>query len=114
MMGRALDASDRAVLARPAVRSYFETGMREAVRQGGRGWAHEARRLGTEAWASCLPEITSSVHLWQGEADRFAPPVMGRYLAETIPQCRYISVPDAGHLWAIEHMGEVLDVLLPE
>lgn len=113
IMGRALDASDRAVLRRAETRDYFERSMREAMRQGGRGWAHEGCRTGSPSWAAWLPEIRTPVHLWQGEADRFAPPVMGDYLARTIPDCARTIVPDAGHLWGIDHMDEVLDTLLP-
>ncbi len=111
MMERMFGPSDRAILARPEIRSYFTAGIRESFRQGGRGWALEARRSGSEPWQSWLGEITVPVHLWQGDEDRLNRPVMGEYLADAIPDCRPTVVQGAGHLWGIDHMNEVFDVL---
>lgn len=113
MMARTLGQLDRDTLARPSVRSYFLTGMREAVRQGGRAWAHESRRTGSEAWDSWLAGISTTVHLWQGEEDRLVPPSMGRFLAAALPSCQGNFVPGAGHLWGIDHIDQVLDALFP-
>jgi hypothetical protein len=33
----------------------------------------------------------------------------GRYLAQTIPNCKATFIPGAGHLWIVDHVGEVLD-----
>lgn len=113
MMARILSTTDRTVLARPAIRRYFIEGMRESVRQGGRGWALEARRTVSESWNSWLSDISIPVHLWQGEEDPLAPPAMGRYLLEAIPGCTATFLPGVGHLWGIDHMAEVLDALMP-
>ncbi len=75
------------------------------------GWALEARRSGSEPWQSWLGEIRVPVHLWQGDEDRLNRPVMGEYLADAIPDCRPTVVQGAGHLWGIDHMNEVFDVL---
>ena len=32
-----------------------------------------------------------------GEADLLSPPALMRLLAERIPQCEYVTVPEAGH-----------------
>jgi len=37
---------------------------------------------------------------------------MGSYMAEKIPNCEAIYIPNAGHFWIFEHMGEMLDVLV--
>jgi hypothetical protein len=39
---------------------------------------------------------------------------MGRYLAQTIPNCEATFIPGAGHLWILDHVGEVLDALVPQ
>jgi pimeloyl-ACP methyl ester carboxylesterase len=52
------------------------------------------------------------VHLWQGEDDR-GNGGMGRYMAGKMPNCEAIYIPDAGHFWIFEHMGEMLDTLVP-
>jgi pimeloyl-ACP methyl ester carboxylesterase len=53
------------------------------------------------------------VHLWQGEEDPSVPLAMGRYLAETISNCEATFIAGAGHLWIVDHVGEVLDALVP-
>jgi len=40
------------------------------------------------------------------------PPSMGHYLQRHLPDREVESISDAGHLWLIEHMGDVLDILL--
>tara|TARA_B100000809_G_scaffold258930_2_gene302960 strand:- start:202 stop:387 length:186 start_codon:yes stop_codon:yes gene_type:complete len=52
------------------------------------------------------------VHLWQGLDDHTIPPSMGRYLQRHLPDREVEFISDAGHLWLIEHMGDVLDILL--
>ena len=37
---------------------------------------------------------------------------MGRYLSETIPDCELTLVTDAGHLWNLDHLNEVITALL--
>jgi hypothetical protein len=37
---------------------------------------------------------------------------MGRYLEQTIPNCKATFIPGAGHLWIVDHVGEVLDALV--
>jgi hypothetical protein len=36
---------------------------------------------------------------------------MGRYLSNTIPNTEAKFIPDAGHLWILEHLRDVLDVI---
>jgi hypothetical protein len=39
---------------------------------------------------------------------------MGRYMAEKLPNCEATFIPNAGHFWIFEHMGEMLDTLVPQ
>jgi pimeloyl-ACP methyl ester carboxylesterase len=64
-------------------------------------------------WGFPVEDIEIGVHLWQGEDDPSVPPAMGRYLAQTIPNCEATFIPGAGHLWIVDHIGEVLDALVP-
>ncbi len=59
-----------------------------------------------------LEDISIKVHLWQAEEDRGVGG-MGRYMAEKLPNCKATFIPNAGHFWLFEHMGEMLDVLVP-
>ena len=38
------------------------------------------------------------VYLWHGEQDEMCPVAMGRYVAESIPDCRATFYPHDGHL----------------
>jgi pimeloyl-ACP methyl ester carboxylesterase len=85
----------------------------EALRQGGAGSAHELVINHGRPWGFPLEDIKLRVHLWQGEEDPSVPLAMGRYLAETISNCEATFIAGAGHLWIVDHVGEVLDALVP-
>ena len=63
-------------------------------------------------WPFELNDVKAKVHLWHGLEDGTVSPLMARYLQKRLPQCEADLIPDAGHMWHIEHMGDVLDVLL--
>jgi pimeloyl-ACP methyl ester carboxylesterase len=64
-------------------------------------------------WDFRLEEISMPVHLWHGEADRNAPVAMGRFVAQSIPDCHAHFYPNEGHLSLLNHyFEEVLQVLL--
>ena len=105
--------TDKAVIARPEIREFFRRDFPEALRQGGDGSAHEIVINHAEPWEFSLQEITVKVHLWHGEVDPSVPVTMGRYLAGRIPNCEATFIPNAGHLWVLDHMAEVLEALIP-
>jgi pimeloyl-ACP methyl ester carboxylesterase len=109
-IARSMAKVDRELLSREEVREPFLADIAEGLRPGGKGYAHEAALL-AGAWGFRLDEITMPVHLWQGEADRTVPAAMGRALARGIPECKATFVPGAGHLWIVDHAGEVLGAL---
>jgi pimeloyl-ACP methyl ester carboxylesterase len=54
--------------------------------------------------------VTSVTHptlLIFGEADRIAPPAVGRHLASLFSDARLVVIPDGGHDAPIEHADEV-------
>ena len=103
---------DRALVERREIREYLAAGFAEALRQGGAGSAHELVINHGRPWGFRLKDIEIGVHLWQGEEDPSVPPAMGRYLAATLPDCKATFIPGAGHLWIVDHVGEVLDALV--
>ena len=111
-MSRSLPPSDSAVFARPEVRSVFVEDVAEAFRQGSRGPAWELV-LYARPWGFPLEEIAMEVHLWQGESDVNVPPSMGRYQAQTIPNCRARFYPGEGHLMSLDRMDEIQAALFP-
>ena len=68
--------------------------------------------MNARPWGFQLEEIAMEVHLWHGLEDRNSSEAMGRYLAETLPDCRATFLPDEGHLLIYEHMEEILGSLV--
>ena len=102
---------DKAILKRPDVQSFFQQDMAEAFRQGGRCSAHEII-----LYANPLPfplqEIKPKIYLWHGEEDNAISPSMGRYLANTLPHCQATFIPNAGHLWILDNVNEMVSTLV--
>jgi pimeloyl-ACP methyl ester carboxylesterase len=63
-------------------------------------------------WGFSLDQIKLKTHFWVYEFDLSVPPAMGRYLANQVPNSEVTSVPDAGHLWILVHLNEVLRTVL--
>ena len=78
-------ASDRALLADPAIRLLRTRSYAEATRHGVRGFAHEVALL-TRPWGFSPSEVTCDVLLWHGEEDASTPDLHGTL-------CRGVSSP---------------------
>jgi pimeloyl-ACP methyl ester carboxylesterase len=64
-------------------------------------------------WGFSLEDITATVYLWHGEADRAAPAAMGKYLASKIPNCLAKFLPGEGHTTLfLNHADEIFGVLI--
>jgi pimeloyl-ACP methyl ester carboxylesterase len=105
-----MNETDKALYGRLGLRERLTPDRIQGMRQGGRASAYDINLAGS--WPIPLEEITMKVHLWQGEDDR-GNGGMGRYMAGKMPNCEAIYIPDAGHFWIFEHMGEMLDTLVP-
>ena len=101
---------DRAIFARPEVRTLLLDDAREALRQGPRGAAEELL-LFSRPWDFSLAEIRMPVRLWHGEADAQVPVAIARRVAAAIPDCRASFIPGAGHLWVLDHLDEIFATL---
>jgi len=71
--------------------------QQEAVRNGVRGWAREAKIL-VSPWGFRLDEVQTRIHLWYGEADPSIPLQMAQYLAAALPGAVPHFLPGGGHL----------------
>lgn len=100
---------DKAVLARPEIRNILVTDFPHALRNGAHGMASDMDANLGRPWGFALDEIKVPVHVWVCEQDRSAPPAMGLYLANAVPNATATSIPDAGHLWIFDHLREVLE-----
>jgi hypothetical protein len=80
---------DKALVERREIRQYLAAGFAEALRQGGAGSAHELVINHGRPWGFPLEDI------------------------KTISNCEATFIAGAGHLWIVDHVGEVLDALVP-
>jgi pimeloyl-ACP methyl ester carboxylesterase len=100
--------ADRTVLADATVRGAIVDDLREALRQGARGPAREARII-NRRWGIKLEDIRVPVWLWHGQDDRNVPPELARFVSEQIPGSRATLYRADGHLSTfIAHIGEIL------
>jgi pimeloyl-ACP methyl ester carboxylesterase len=104
--------ADRAVLARPEVRTAVVDDLGEALRQGSRAVLDDLRLFG-EPWGFRLEDIKVPVELWHGEQDAQVPVAVGRQVARRLPDCRARVLPDAAHRWLVDQCEEVLSTLSP-
>lgn len=102
-----LPPADQVVLQQPDLIQTFVRDLSEAYRQGGRGAAHDIYVV-CHPWGFQPAEIRAKTFVWQGEADPNVPPAMGRYFAETIPDCAASFVPGAGHMLFYTHFEAIL------
>lgn len=102
-----LPPGDQVVLQQPDLIQTFARDFPEAYRQGGRGAAHDIYVV-CHPWGFQPADIRAKTFVWQGEADPNVPPVMGRYFAETVPDCAATFVPGAGHMLFYTHFPAIL------
>lgn len=107
-----LPESDKAVLDQPEVRHWLVDSFLEAVRSGTQGAARDYSLL-TCKWGFRPQDISIEVYLWHGEVDNMAPPAMGRYMANNIPNCQARFLPNEGHIsLLVNHAEEIMSKLV--
>lgn len=107
---------DKAAFARPEIRTAIIQSFAHAFEQAesGRAYGDDVVLHHALPWGFALEQIEVKVYLWQSEDDSSIPNTQARYMAEKLPDCQATFIPNAGHLWCIDHMGEVLDTLVPQ
>jgi pimeloyl-ACP methyl ester carboxylesterase len=108
--GREPPPGDRWFYADPARAQPWFDAVRESVFQGPLGLGCEAAAL-VSPWEFRLAEISVPVDLWYGEQDRPVYREAAEFAAETIPDVRLTSWPDAGHIGVATHWREILDAV---
>ncbi len=110
-MQRKVHGVDRAILAQPEIHDMLVGDFTEALSQGAHGMAADMLANHGKPWGFSLSEIEAEVHLWYCELDKSVPVAMGRYLNQAIPDSIFTLVRDAGHLWILQNLREVLAAL---
>ena len=107
MQGK-VDEVDRALLRQSGIRSVLTDEFTEALRAGTQGMVDDMAANHGRPWGFPLSEISVPVHVWSCERDRSVPPAMAQRLIEEIPGCASTLVADAGHLWVLANLRQVL------
>jgi pimeloyl-ACP methyl ester carboxylesterase len=98
---------DRELLEREDIARHLASDLAEAYRRGGAASAREMT-LFARGWNVDFAEVAMPVVLWHGLSDTVVPLSAAEELAAGLPRAKLVKVPDAGHLWYLEHLGEVL------
>ena len=111
LLAAKLPPPDREVLSQPGVFGMFADSFREALRQGGRGVAHDLS-LYAQPWETAVESLRVPSHLWHGEQDTTVPVAMGRRLAAALPGCRARFYAEEGHFsLPVRRIEEILATL---
>ena len=100
---------DRREFDKTVVREVLIASGREAYPHGhGRGLAQDLENQ-AKAWDFDPGEIAVETHIWASEDDTSTPPAMAQSLHEQIQNSHLHLVPDAGHLWHICNLQQILE-----
>ena len=110
-LSRKTEAADRMELKRPDIKAIMTATFKESMRSGPAAAARDVL-LYANPWGFDLQDIRLQVHLWHGEKDAIVPVSMGRFMADTIPNCRAAFYEAEGHFsLLINCMAEILGAL---
>lgn len=91
----------------------FETrsAMWEEIRQNGSDAFVDEMTTLVKSWGFRLQSINSPVDIWWGESDTMSAPIVGKRMAEFIPNSTLHLEPQAGHLILFSHWQPILESL---
>jgi pimeloyl-ACP methyl ester carboxylesterase len=105
---KALNESDRLIMANPEFKAHFIADQKEAFSQGSLGTAVDAAVHYVD-WGFRLGEIPCKVHVFHGTEDKLVPPSFGKHLAENIPNCKLHLLEKQGHLFPVDHQDLIFE-----
>jgi len=112
MQGMVSEPDQALLKSEPELMKLTIESWQEAFRLGTGGVYHDAG-LYTRPWGFRLQDIEPKVHLWHGEQDNNVLFSVGRYVAETIPNCSATYFEDEGHFSILRnHLTAFLLTLL--
>lgn len=101
---------DQAILQQPQFAEQVRGWRGEAVRDGVRGWVHEAKMI-VGKWGIPLNAINAPVHLWYWQYDTLTPLQMGQYYEKVLPDTTPHFMEGGGHFAFFEHWEAILTAL---
>jgi len=100
-------SADTRILELPGVLQENYASQSEALRQGTRPFALEARLI-TSPWGFQLEDIRVPVQIWHGTEDVDTPVAMSKGVAARIPNSRLTICPGEAHMLIYTHWQEIL------
>jgi pimeloyl-ACP methyl ester carboxylesterase len=110
-MASGMSEVDREAFVRYNLRPRLMRSYAEAMRQGIGGFARETVILSGD-WGFRLQEVLVPVDLWHGKKDHNVSLSAARYVAQALPNCRAVFLPNQGHWLFMDRWGEILTALL--
>jgi pimeloyl-ACP methyl ester carboxylesterase len=106
-----MDASDRPILARPAVRAMFAQDYQASFAQGIEPMVEDLTLLASP-WGFVPGAPPCPVAFWHGDADRMVPASASDALAAAIPGAELHRLPGEGHFAVFDQWADVLGWLM--
>lgn len=110
---KALNDTDREIMADPAFKTHFIADQKEAFIQGSRGVTVDAAVHYVD-WGLHLSEIPSKLHVFHGTEDKLVPVAFGKHLAENVPDCEFHLLDKQGHLFPVNHQDLIFETAQSE
>ncbi|WP_116453593.1 alpha/beta fold hydrolase [Blastococcus litoris] len=107
-----LNAADRRVLGRPAVREVMGAAFEEGLRNGSSALTVD-RALLFRPWGFPVSAVRQRVHIWHGTQDWMVPVSLGQVLSRMLPDCTARWFSGEGHFLVFDHAEEVYATLRP-
>ena len=101
-----LSETDKKIAKKPEIQSLFTTVFPESYLQNGIGSAYDCTL--PKNWEIPLNEITIKITAWQAEDDCLTGK-MQEHISKRLPNCEFITILNAGHLWIMENITTVLE-----
>jgi len=102
-----MNASDREILARPAVRAMFVEDLREAFAQSSGALVQDLAVIAAP-WPFDPAQIRSPVALWHGDEDRMIPRAGAEALARAVAGAELHLIAGAGHFLVFDRWREIV------
>ncbi|KAH0542500.1 hypothetical protein FGG08_003096 [Glutinoglossum americanum] len=105
---------DKACLEDDRLKTRLVAMLKESLRQGGEGLAHEGKQTMGSNWDFEIQDIHyEGIKMWYGDQDKICPAEMGGKIAERLKHAELKVFPGEGHASiAVNHGREILTELL--
>ena len=110
-MSYKLSGSDKEAINRTDVQEILKDMYLNSYQKTWKGYARDVI-LQANDWGFDLSQIKPEVIIFQANEDTSSPPAVGEYLSKTIPNSQLFSYDNAGHLWQLTHLSEILSKII--